>query len=171
MAEPTDTAARLLNDNRTVVGGTDSAGRSLGVVPLIQTVAGSALVSGSDPAGGTATKVNASPGVNPVFVHDADGVSSVTIAVDKARVRKNFFRDGTGDPASGKWCWVNSKGQPLDANGVPTTVALAINAETTALTALGEGVTDYTQRPLPGVYPVSKQSQGSSSYIGWTAQK
>lgn len=165
MAEPVDTAARLLNDNRTVVGGKDSAGTPLAVVPLVQTVADSALVSGKDPADSAAIKVVATPGTHPVFMHDADGVATVTIVVDKTKVRKVLFNGGT------KLCYVNAAGMPLDANGAPTTVTAAIDAAATPLTVVGEAVTDYTQRPLPGTYPVSSLALGSSPYIGWTAQK
>lgn len=165
MAEPVDTASRLLTDNRTVVGGKDSAATPMAVVPLVQSVADSALVTGKDPSGSAAIKVVATPGTHPVFVHDADGVATVTITVDKTKVRKVLFNGGT------KLCFVNATGMPLDANGAPTTVALAIDAATTPLTAVGEGVTDYSQRPLPGVYPISSLALGSSPYIGWTAQK
>jgi hypothetical protein len=178
MAEPTDTATKLLTDNRTVVCGKDSAGARIVVLPTLPD--GQNFwpeIPAGTPAAGTV--VLATPTV-PAHISSTD-VTQVTVKVDFATtlpggsskyVRRQFFKSTVGGPSDGKWCYTNIKGQPLAADGTVTTVALAADAKTTALTAQGLAVGNYAQPgPAPGTYTVTERQQGYSRYIGWTAQK
>lgn len=174
-----DTAKLLAKDNRTVVGGLVDKTNAIAAVPALKP-ADTALLTAKDGVGGALIPTAAieTDGVKTqsAFVTATvanKGVAEVVIAVDKTKVRKQFFRDKSGDPAKGKWCYVNAEGWPLKADGTKAKRDLsdAADAKTTALTAAGEAVTDFTQRPLPGKHSVSAKAQGYAPYIGWTAQK
>lgn len=172
------TATKFLRDNRTVIGGKDDTGARIAILPTLPD--GQAFVAkkgGGADATGTET---AATSTVPAYVSSAD-VTTVVVPIDFATtgpgggskyVRKQFFKSTKGDPSTGKWCYVNKLIQPLDASGVPTTVAAAIDASTTPLTAVGQAMTNFAQPgPLPGVYPVSEGQQGYSRYLGWTVKQ
>jgi hypothetical protein len=173
------TATKLLNDNRTVVGGKDDAGARIAVLPTLPNGLAFVAKTGDRATDAAGSEVVANASV-PAYISSAD-VEFVTVPIDFATtapdgsskyIRRQFFKSVVGDPSTGKWCYTNIKGQPLDANGVPTTVASAVNAATTPLSALGQAVTNYVQPgPLPGTYQVSERQQGYSPYIGWTVKQ
>lgn len=182
MAEPTDTLVKLLNDNRTVVAGRDTAGTRLAVLPTLPNslpfVAKKA--DGTDAAG---TETAATPTV-PAFVASADA-DRVTVPLDFATTigggvptskyaRRQLFAsvDLVSGGVTRKWCYTDIKGAPLTAAGVATTVALAADASTTTLTAQGAAVPNGAQPgPAPGTYSVSDLQLLYSPYIGWTVKQ
>jgi hypothetical protein len=203
MAKPTAAAlaALLGRDNRTVVASPDPADPT-------KVIVFSAMVGEDGDFFGTGTGTDADndgvvdPTVNvanaydegppPVAAYsassDPEDVAVAEIYVsgtqDKDFFRTQYFHTGNYDaskPAFGaKRCYVNSKGQPLDANGAPTTVASAVDAETVTLTDVGEAVFNWAQvnrtgagrTAVPGIYDVSpRQTALYAPYVGWTAQQ
>lgn len=181
MAAPTAAAlaARLKGDNRTVVGS-----RSPALIPS----ATDFVATDVGPDGVAYGLANASTATAAAY---EDGVTrgdgSITVVhgnggLTKDDLRTQYFHQGTYDATArgfgAKRCFVNASGQPLDANGVPTTVAAAVDAETTDLSALGEAVTSWAQvsagenrTPPPGVYTASHRATSLyAPYVGWTAQ-
>jgi hypothetical protein len=178
MAAPTAAAlaARLKNDNRTVVGSKDPDGAG--------EFAATALGKVGDTHGLNVAKT---ADVAAYSANVADGAGKITVAhggggLTKNDLRTQYFHTGNYDATKAafgaKRCFVNAKGQPLAANGTPTTVAAAVNAETTNLSSLGEAVTSWAQvhaganrTPAPGVYSSSPRATSLyAPYVGWTAQ-
>lgn len=183
MAEPADSALvigqKLLNDNRFAVGGKTATGYRVAVLPTLPDgkTFDAKKGDGTDAAG---TEVVASP-TTAAHIGSAD-VTTVVVPIDfatvtpqggSAYVRKQFFRDSTGAPSSGKWCYVNKDGWPLLATGVKAaSVAAAANAITTPLSAVGEAVTNWSQPgPFPGVHTVSERQQGYAPSLAWTIKQ
>lgn len=174
-------AARLKGDNRTVVGSKDPGGSDQ---DLVATDLG--------PVGTEYGLANASTATAAAYEVVADGTGEIVVPVgsfDGSDLSKNALRtqyftqkesyDATKAGFGAKRCFVNDKYQPLDANGQPTTVADAVDAETTDLTALGEAVTNYAQvykydgerTPVPGTYTANeRQTSLYAPYSGYTAQ-
>jgi len=187
MAEPADsalaTATKLLTDNRTVVYGRTGTGTTR--VAVLPTLPNGLLFGAKTPAGADISETEiAADTSKAAHVGSAANIGSVVVPIDivtlegvgkgNKYVRKQLFRS-TAQPVAAvteKWCYTNAKGQPLDANGAPTTVGSAVNAATTALTAVGEAVSSLTQPgPMPGAYPVSELQSLYSPYIGWTVKQ
>jgi hypothetical protein len=170
-------ATRLEKDNRTVVGSKDPAD---GTKDFVATDVGKTGATYGLTNAITSTAAAYSTGVTR-------GTGKITVAHGDGGLTKNDLRtqyfidkntyDSSKAGFGAKRCYTNTKGQPLDANGVPTTVALAVNAETTALTALGQAVTNYAQchkadglrTPVPGVYTADARATSLyAPYVGWT---
>jgi hypothetical protein len=176
-------ATRLKGDNRTVVGsttpvppgGTKTTFVATDVGPVGITY-GLSTASTSTAAAYTATVPN--PVNAKITVPHGNG------GLTKDDLRTQYFTqkasyDSTKVGFGAKRCFVNINGQPLAANGTPTTVALAIDADTTDLSALGEAVTNWaqcyktdgTRTPVPGTYlATDRQTSLYAPYAGWTAQ-
>lgn len=169
--------AKAKKDNRTVLVTPD------------QTNAGQHLVlTALGPEGAThglANAITATNAANSPNIAPGDGEATVAPeGLTKDTLRTQYLFGSTYDSTKAgfgaKRCFVNLKGQPLDANGTPTTVALAVDAETTDLTALGEAVSNYaqvyrtdgTRTPVPGTYaaPSANQTALYQRYYGWTVQ-
>ena len=182
MAVPTraQVAALLKDDNRTAVGSLDPG------FPENGYVASDVGPTGSDY--GLAFNITDTAAAYEHVVNDTETLV-VTIphgngGLTKDDLRTQYFHgnntyDSTEVGFGAKRCFVNISGQPLDANGAPTTVALAIDAETTDLTALGEAVTNWAQchkpdgerTPVPGTYQTSSRATSLyAPYVGWTVQ-
>lgn len=177
-------AARLKGDNRTAVGSADpgNAGQDLVLADL-------------GPEGEDFGLANASTATAAAYEDDVDADTGVVVVgqgsvagddLSKDALRTMYFQDATGANYDStkvgfgaKRCFVNAKNQPLDADGLPTTVADAVDAEDTDLTALGEAVTNWAQTiytderrtPPPGTYNVSARATSLyAPYAGWTVQ-
>lgn len=198
-APPSDAtvAALIGQDNRTAVATPDPT------TPA-NVIVGSALAGkNGDTIGIGATAGTVAPSAN-AFVAGPPAVAaydSVVIAsgkvvkintegpLSRANLRTTYFYANPGQKGGGiggmnalgapKLCYVNVNGRPLDANGAPTTVALAINAATTSLTAQGQAVTNWAsvhktgvgRSAPPGIYGVDvRQTALYAPYLGWTAQ-
>jgi hypothetical protein len=183
MAEPADSALVIaqkhLNDNRAVIGGKTATGYRVAVLPTHADGKTFTAQKGNGTAA-TGTPVAATP-TAAAHLGSAD-VERVTVPIDfatttpqggSAYVRKQFFRDSTGNPVSGKWCYVNSQGWPLLADGTKAaSVAAAPNALTVPMSAVGEAVTSWSQPgPMVGVHTVSERQQGYAPYLGWTVKQ
>lgn len=179
MATAADIAARLKGDNRTLVGSKDPDGSGFFAASDVGPEGSTHGLANASTASAAAYSANLSADENiSVTVVEGDG------GLTKNDLRTQYFHTGNYDATAAgfgaKRCFVNSTGQPLDANGVPTTVAAAINAETTDLTALGEAVTNWAQvnkpdgqrSPAPGTYTV--HSNATSQYVphvGWVVEQ
>ena len=178
------TATKLLEDNRTVVGGKDDSGARIAVLPTVPTGKTFVAQKADRTTDATGTEQAASSTV-PAYISSAE-VEFVTVPLDFATtapdgsskyVRKQFFKSVIGDPSTGKWCYVNKYGWPLMADGtkaVSVAAAAVAGAPGTVvpLTAAGEAVTNYVQPgPIPGQYQVSERQQGYAPYIGWTVKQ
>ena len=189
-------ATRLGTDNRTVVATPDpqTAGNVLVASALVGKT-GDLLQVGAA-AGSVADVANASTAT--VASYGTATAANAKVAkiqqetpLSRANLRTQYFMPNPGQKGGGiggmnafdlnnrKLCYVNAAGQPLNASGVPTTVALAINAATTSLTTLGQGVTNWAavnktgagRSAPPGVYGVDvRQTSLYAPYVGWTAQ-
>lgn len=178
MAAPTaaQLAARLKNDNRTVVGSKDPDGTGEFVATFLGAVGDTHGLANAKTADAAAYEANVTDGAGEITVVHGNG------GLTKNDLRTQYFHAGTYDATKvgfgAKRCFVNAKGQPLAANGTPTTVALAVDAETTDLSALGEAVTSWAQTiagadrtPPPGVYTSDARATSLyAPYVGWTAQ-
>lgn len=181
MAEPADsalvTAQKLLNDNRMVVGGKTATGYRVAVLPTLPD--GKAFVAqkaGGADAAGTEAVATATAAAH---IGSAD-VERVVVPIDIATtlptggskyVRRQLFRwvASTG-VLQQKWCYVNSTGWPLLANGTKAAdVAAAPDSLTVVMTAVGEAVTNWHQPgPFVGVHQVSERQQGYAPSLAWT---
>jgi hypothetical protein len=186
MAAPTaaELAAKLKGDNRTVVGSKSPTNAANDFVATDVGPDGAAYGLANAKVEGTsaAYEDGVTRGTGSITVEEGNG------GLTKNDLRTQYFHvgsvagNGTYDATQAgfgaKRCFVNSKGQPLDANGAPTDVASAVDAETTDLSALGEAVTNwaqvskYTDRtPPPGTYDANeRQTSLYAPYAGWTAQ-
>jgi hypothetical protein len=179
MAAPTAAAlaARLKGDNRTVVGSADPADPTKEFVATFLGAEGDDHgLANAKTADAAAFSTGVAAGAGEITVVEGNG------GLTKNDLRTQYFHAGNYDATKAgfgaKRCFVNAKGQPLAANGTPTTVALAIDAETTNLSALGEAVTSWAQTiagvdrtPPPGVYSSSARATSLyAPYVGWTAQ-
>ena len=192
-------AALLGTDNRTVVASPDpnTAGN---VVVASSLVGKNANTFGVGATAGTVANAANAYAVGPPATAAYGSVTAANARVAKiavetplnrANLRTGYFLVNPGQKGGGlggmnpidytarKQCYVNLLGQPLDANGVPTTPALAVNAATTPLTALGQAVGNYAvtnktsvgRSALPGVYGLdTRQTSTYAPYVGWTAQ-
>ena len=185
-------AAKLKDDNRTVV-----ASKVKGAATIVMATSvgpdGTALTNNADtPAALTAETTTSAAYIGGLASDNtAAAVKGRTLVVpiigplDKTNLRTQYFTvDGTYDSSKvafgAKRCYVNINGRPLDANGAPTTVALAINAETTALSKVGEAVSngrqvyvtkDSERAPWPGKYESHPfQTSYYAPYAKWTVQ-
>lgn len=184
-------AAELKGDNRTVVAsrvkgastvvmatsvgpdGTTLKNDAASPATLTAETATSAAFVGGLPADNASASVKARTLVVPIIG-----------PLDKTNLRTQYFHTGMYDSTKAgfgaKRCYVNIKGQPLAANGTPTTVKLAVDAETTALSAVGEAVSngrqvyvtkDSDRAPWPGKYESHPfQTSYYAPYAGWTVQ-
>lgn len=170
-------ATRLSKDNRTVVVSKDPANAGKFIVATdVGPVGATYGLANAKTATAAAYTANATAAAAKIVVTHGNG------GLSKNDLRTQYFFTGTYDSTKvgfgAKRCFVSSTGMPLDANGVPTTVALAIDAETTDLTALGQAVTNYAQvnrgvnrTPAPGAYSVDEKATSLyAPYVGWTAQ-
>jgi hypothetical protein len=171
-------AARLKGDNRTVVGSADPADPT-------KEFAATFLGAEGDTHGLTTAKTADAAAFSTGV---AAGEGEITVVEGNGGLTKNDLRtqyfisaanyDATKAGFGAKRCFVNSKGQPLKADGTPGTVDEAVDAETTDLSALGEAVTSWAQTiagadrtPPPGVYSSSARATSLyAPYVGWTAQ-
>jgi hypothetical protein len=179
MAAPTAAAlaARLKGDNRTIVVSKDPDGT------------GEFVATDVAPEGGKYGLANAKTATAAAYAANvADGAAEITVAHGNGGLTKDDLRtqhfisaanyDATKAGFGAKRCFVNAKGQPLKADGTPGTVAEAVDAETTDLSALGEAVTSWAQvnagadrTPPPGKYTGDvRQTSLYAPYVGWTAQ-
>jgi hypothetical protein len=168
----------LKGDNRTVVATPDQSTPDTAVV-----------TSDIGAEGDTHGLDTAITSTDPAFsLGVAEGEETITVVeggggLSKNDLRTQYFHTGNYDSSQrafgAKRCFVNIKGQPLDANGDPTDVASAVDAETTDLSALGEAVTSYaqvyrtdgTRTPVPGTYQTNvRQTALYAPYVGYTAQ-
>lgn len=168
-------AAKLKGDNRTVVATPDqtNAGKL-----LVATDVGPDGVDYGLTNASTSTAAGYSVNQTEAKVTIPEGAGNL----DAANLRTQWFQTGLYDSSQvgfgAKQCFVNKDYQPLDANGLPTTVANAVDASTTDLTALGEAVTNWAQcigedrTPPPGTYEVTalQTAQYGVPYTGWTVQ-
>ena len=103
--------------------------------------------------------------------------------LSKKDLRTQYFSTGDCDVTKvgfgAKRCFVNAKGQPLAADGTPTTVALAVDAETTDLSSnnSNQALTSWAQvhgpnrTPVPGYHDAwSRATSLYAPYAAWTAQ-
>lgn len=179
MAAPTAAAlaARLKGDNRTVVGSKDPDGTGEFAATFLGAVGDTHGLANAKTADAAAYSANVADGAGEITVVEGNG------GLSKNDLRTQYFTSRTSYDATkagfgAKRCFVNAKGQPLAANGTPTTVALAVDAETTDLSSLGEAVTSWAQvnagadrTPPPGVYTSSARATSLyAPYVGWTAQ-
>ena len=190
-------AASLKKDNRTAVG--SKLRGSANVVAATCAGPDGSTITNDTPTALTAETATAAAHISVANAETPAGVKARTVVIphlpnttgnayDKRNCRTQYFwgtpplpYDSTKAGLGAKRCYVNITGSPLDANGVPTTVALAINAETTALTALGQAVTNYeqvyrtsdtTRAVAPGKYLTHPfQTSLYAPYAGWTAQQ
>ena len=187
------TATKLLTDNRTVVCGKDDTAAPGVRIAILPTHAdGKAFTALKadrvTPATGTANV--ATPTV-PAYISSAD-VEYVNVPIDFAavntglagtgskHVRKQLFRTYSAPKGAytEKWCYTNSKGEPLKADGTLSITAAgsydiagAADAVVTPLSAIGASVTTWFQPgPVPGIYQVSERQQGASPYLGWAVK-
>lgn len=184
MAAPTAAAlaARLKGDNRTVVGSKSPALVDAGTDFVATDVGPEGVdygLTNASTASAAAYEDGVTRGDGEVVVPQGSFDGS---DLSKNALRTQYFHAGTYDATKvgfgAKRCFVNSQGEPLDANGDPTTVAAAVDAETTDLTALGEAVTNWAQTiktvdrtPPPGTYTANeRQTSLYAPYVGWTAQ-
>lgn len=170
-------AARLKGDNRTVVGSKDPDGT------------GEFVATDVGPDGVSYGLANASTSTAAAYeANVAAGEGSITVVEGNGGLTKNDLRtqyfllkesyDATKAGFGAKRCFVNSKGQPLAADGTPTTVAAAVDADDADLSSLGEAVTNWAQTsagenrtPPPGTYTANeRQTSLYAKYVGWTAQ-
>ena len=165
MAKPTAAAlaALLKGDNRTVVGSKDpdTADKVAAFTDLGPTGTEYGLDTAST-ATAAAYSEGADPGTLKIVVPEGNG------KLTKNDLRTQYFHvagtyDATKVGFGAKLCFVNSKGQPLKADGTPAdSVTAAVDASTTDLTSLGEAVTNWSQcqqdRRLP--YPASRDVPG-----------
>lgn len=178
MAAPTAAAlaARLKGDNRTVVGSKDPDGTGEFVATDLGAVGDDHGLANAKTADAAAYEANVADGEGEITVVHGNG------GLTKNDLRTQYFHTGNYDATArafgAKRCFVNSKGQPLDADGEPTTVADAVNAETTNLTSLGEAVTSWAQTvagenrtPPPGTYTANERATSLyAPYVGWDVQ-
>lgn len=179
MAAPTaaELAAKLKGDNRTVVGSKSPTNPANDFVATDVGPDGVAYgLANASTASAAAYSDGVTRGEGSITVVDGNG------GLSKDDLRTQYFHTGNYDATArafgAKRCFVNSKGQPLDANGAPTTVAAAVDAESTDLSALGEAVTNWAQTiktvdrtPPPGTYTANeRQTSLYAPYAGWTAQ-
>lgn len=179
MAAPSaaELAVRLKGDNRTVVGSKDPGDAAADFV-----------ASDVGPEGVDYGLANASTATAAAYEDGVTrGAGEITVVEGNGGLTKNDLRtqyfhtgnyDATARGFGAKRCFVNSKGQPLAADGTPTTVANAVDAETTDLTALGEAVTSWAQTvagenrtPPPGTYTANERATSLyAPYVGWDVQ-
>ena len=187
MAAPTaaELAAKLKGDNRTVVGSkspTDAAN------DFVATDVGPEGATYGDLTAKTADAAAYADGVTrgdgKITVPQGGGALTAKVLRTQyfhvGSVAGNGTYDATKEGFGAKRCFVNSKGQPLAANGTPTDVAnaLAVADDDTALSSLGEAVWNGAQTvmgenrtPAPGVYDASERATSLyAPYAGWTAQ-
>lgn len=178
MAAPTAAAlaARLKGDNRTVVGSNDPDGTGEFVATDLGAVGDDHGLANAKTADAAAYEANVADGAGEITVVEGNG------GLTKNDLRTQWFHTGNYDATKAgfgaKRCFVNAKGQPLDANGDPTTVASAVDADDADLTSLGEAVTSWAQTiagddrtPPPGVYTSDARATSLyAKYVGWTAQ-
>jgi hypothetical protein len=169
-------AARLKGDNRTVVGSNDPDGTGEFAATFLGAVGDTHGLANAKTADAAAYEANLAAGAGEITVVEGNG------GLTKNDLRTQYFHAGNYDATKAgfgaKRCFTNAKGQPLAANGTPTTVALAVDAETTDLTSLGEAVTSWAQvnagadrTPAPGVYTSDARATSLyAPYVGWTAQ-
>jgi hypothetical protein len=186
------TAVKHYTDNRTAVCGKDDAGVRIAILPTLPVIPAAVVTangtaftakdgSGADITGET-NRVTGT--TTPAYVSNAN-VARVIVPIDFATtegagkgskyVRKQYltrYVSATG-VTTRKWCYVNSTGWPLKADGTKAKADLsdAADASTTPLTGFGEAVTNFAQPgPIPGTYEVNERQQGYAKFLGWTCK-
>jgi hypothetical protein len=178
---------RLSGDNRTVVAFPDQTDPTKKVVATdVGPVGASYGLTNVKSATVPAYRAGVAPGGVTDQIAVAAGGGPTQEVLSKKFLRTQYFHiagsyDATKVGFGAKRCYVNLQGQPLDDKGEPTTVAEAVDAETTELTGqlLGKPVTNYAQTyagddrtPLPGTWeaPDVRQTALYAPYPGYTAQ-